>query len=105
MAKLRISGFWIFAQYLKQRENYPGPFRSYVPIADTQWIELTEASKESWRNLARTIRNTDMCRRMKLVHKRLGLEKSEDKLSYLRDVWSAFLQLLYSYVTLVYLLE
>lgn len=31
------NGFWLFAQVDKQKLGIPGPFREFVPLAETKW--------------------------------------------------------------------
>jgi hypothetical protein len=56
--KLRVNGFWLFAQVTKHLEEDKGYFSDWVEKIDEDWRSLSEEQKNNWKNMAKEFRET-----------------------------------------------
>ena len=69
----------MFAQCQKRLDKDKNPFAEYVLMkAEPQWGSLTVAQKNSWREIAKEFKGTEVYQSLRETHKEIQKADSED---------------------------
>jgi hypothetical protein len=71
----QISGFFLYVSASRYRNDRSSlSFREYAPIADEEYVKLSDDEKEKWKQRARDMRSQDVGRTFRLVDRLLKKE-------------------------------